>query len=587
MNYGYDSGARFTGVVYPEATVTIGYGDNTDRPSTMSWTGSAGTQTDSYTYDGQLVTVVSQSGLANGQYTYTYSNDQVPATEKLQSGSNQVNLSLSYDADSQLSRVVSGTETITMTNRGPAGQVSGITDGNLVKAISYDSLGQVAGRTDTVNGSAVYGAAFTYNKAGQISQKVETIGGTTHTYSYTYDQDGQLTQVKDGSSVVESYVYDPDGNRTSVQSSALNNGTTMLATFNSQDQIGAQGSTNYTFDSDGFLSACGGDSFTYSARGELLSADIGGTTVTYGYDGIGRRVSRTVSGQTYQYLYGNPYDPYQITAIRDPANLLTTFYYDASGLLYALNQNGTWYYVSTDQVGTPHVVTDAGGAAVKSISTDSYGNVVATGGTTPTFDLQIGFAGGLADSLTGLVRFGLRDYDPQTGRWTAKDLQMLTGGDTNLYRYVLNDPVNAVDPTGLKTAVVIVNFYYGGPISPDHASITVDGHTYGFYPDTSAARSDVLNAKDVPGQFYPENNPPSAAFAIPVTPQQLQNMKKTLDQKKQQKLTYNLFRYNCQDNVRVALKSGGVNLPDFTPAPWELQYWMISMAQMGQAVQVR
>ncbi|HUX87010.1 MAG TPA: hypothetical protein VMW65_08410, partial [Chloroflexota bacterium] len=195
-------------------------------------------------------------------------------------------------------------------------QVSGITDGNLVKAISYDSLGQVAGRTDTVNGSAVYGAAFTYNKAGQISQKVETIGGTTHTYSYTYDQDGQLTQVKDGSSVVESYVYDPDGNRTSVQSSALNNGTTMLATFNSQDQIGAQGSTNYTFDSDGFLSARGGDSFTYSARGELLSADIGGTTVTYGYDGIGRRVSRTVSGQTYQYLYGNPYDPYQITAIR-------------------------------------------------------------------------------------------------------------------------------------------------------------------------------------------------------------------------------------------------------------------------------
>ncbi len=35
------------------------------------------------------------------------------------------------------------------------------------------------------------------------------------------------------------------------------------------------------------------------------------------------------------------------------------------------------------------------------------------------------------------------------GRWTAKDPILFFGGDTDLYGYVLNDPINAVDPSGL------------------------------------------------------------------------------------------------------------------------------------------
>jgi RHS repeat-associated protein len=61
-----------------------------------------------------------------------------------------------------------------------------------------------------------------------------------------------------------------------------------------------------------------------------------------------------------------------------------------------------------------------------------------------------GYAGGLYDRDTGLVRFGARDYDPETGRWTAKDPIGFAGGDTNLYGYVANDPVNWVDPLGLQ-----------------------------------------------------------------------------------------------------------------------------------------
>jgi uncharacterized protein RhaS with RHS repeats len=48
------------------------------------------------------------------------------------------------------------------------------------------------------------------------------------------------------------------------------------------------------------------------------------------------------------------------------------------------------------------------------------------------------------------VRFGARDYDPETGRWTAKDPIGFAGGDTNLYDYCLSDPVNLDDPYGLS-----------------------------------------------------------------------------------------------------------------------------------------
>ena len=64
-----------------------------------------------------------------------------------------------------------------------------------------------------------------------------------------------------------------------------------------------------------------------------------------------------------------------------------------------------------------------------------------------------GLAGGLVDPDTGLIHFGARDYDPSTGRWTAPDPLGYRGGDTNLYRYVHDDPTNRVDYSGLCDVV--------------------------------------------------------------------------------------------------------------------------------------
>jgi RHS repeat-associated protein len=91
---------------------------------------------------------------------------------------------------------------------------------------------------------------------------------------------------------------------------------------------------------------------------------------------------------------------------------------------------------------------------VKRIEYDSFGNIIAD--SSEGFTVPFGFAGGLHDRDTGLVRFGCRDYDPDIGRWTAKDPIGFAGGDTDLYGYVLNDPINFTDPLGLF-------FPFGGP----------------------------------------------------------------------------------------------------------------------------
>src|SRR5690606_12982623 len=92
------------------------------------------------------------------------------------------------------------------------------------------------------------------------------------------------------------------------------------------------------------------------------------------------------------------------------------------------------------------VVNTSTGEVVQRLSYDTWGRVLED--TNPGFQ-PFGFAGGLYDPDTGLVSFGLRDYDPALGRWTSKDPIGFAGGDTDLYGYVFADPVNLIDPSGL------------------------------------------------------------------------------------------------------------------------------------------
>jgi RHS repeat-associated protein len=109
-------------------------------------------------------------------------------------------------------------------------------------------------------------------------------------------------------------------------------------------------------------------------------------------------------------------------------------------------RGGTEYRIVTDHAGSPRLVIEVGGGAIaQRMDYDAFGRVLVD--TQPGFQ-PFGFAGGLYDPDTGLVRFGERDYDAETGRWTTKDRSLFTGRTENLYAYVSNDPLNRVDRWG-------------------------------------------------------------------------------------------------------------------------------------------
>jgi RHS repeat-associated protein len=91
------------------------------------------------------------------------------------------------------------------------------------------------------------------------------------------------------------------------------------------------------------------------------------------------------------------------------------------------------------------VINAQTGAVAQSIDYDAWGRVLAEIGA--GFQ-PFGFAGGLYDADTKLVRFGARDYDPGMGRWTNKDPIGFAGQQGNQYLYVDGDPVNNQDPEG-------------------------------------------------------------------------------------------------------------------------------------------
>ena len=142
-------------------------------------------------------------------------------------------------------------------------------------------------------------------------------------------------------------------------------------------------------------------------------------------------------------------------------NVVARFVYGSKANVpdYMVTSGGT-YRILSDHLGSPRLVVDANSSAIiETITFDEFGNETdSLVGTLPTGYVRIpfGFAGGLYDPDTGLVRFGARDYDATTGRWTSKDPTRFSGG-MNLYGYVVNDPANGLDPqgTGVLTSAAV------------------------------------------------------------------------------------------------------------------------------------
>ncbi len=164
-------------------------------------------------------------------------------------------------------------------------------------------------------------------------------------------------------------------------------------------------------------------------------------------DARNRRIGKKINGQLVQgFLYLGNLNP--VAELDGQGNVVSQFVYGSKANVpnYVL-KNGHTYRIISDHLGSPRLVVDIDtGVVVQQMDYDTFGNVLFD--SNPGFQ-PFGFAGGIYDIDTKLVRFGARDYDALIGRWTAKDPILFAGGDSNLYGYVANDPVNLMDKTGL------------------------------------------------------------------------------------------------------------------------------------------
>jgi RHS repeat-associated protein len=394
-----------------------------------------------YTYDalGNRTSVADNQGVSVAS-TYDARNLLASQTWHPSAGGNSVTVSYQYDAAGQRT----GIDRTMPPPVGPAVDVS--------TAFSYDAAGQLTEIRHGVSGDSNPLADYLYvhDLAGQLVS--ETLHGQTTTY--TYDQTGQLTAAHHTGQADEAYSYDSNGNRTS--------GGSVVGANN---QILSDDTYTYTYDADGNLVrrtviATGEyTTYEYDYRNRLVSATVysaGGIVLreeSFTYDVFDRLIARTVdadgAGPQAAVTIYTVYDGDNAWADYDSAgNVLARYLYgDGSDEILARYrpQDGVAFYL-TDHLEAVRDLVDAGGVLLNHIDYDSFGNIVAQ--TNPAAGDRFTFTGREWDPTLGLYYYRARFYDPRLGRFISEDPTGFSAGDDNLYRYVGNDPLNRMDPSG-------------------------------------------------------------------------------------------------------------------------------------------
>jgi RHS repeat-associated protein len=448
----YDEFGRLDYIQLPGNTIDYEYVDlaDPDYPGKLDHVSSAQDGvTVGFGYNGGLIASTTWSGAVSGSVSWTYDDEFRLASETV---STTPTVSYVYgDGDGLLTQAGA----LTLIRDPETGVLTGTVLDNIVEDIDYNAFGEVEHRDVSYVGGSLpaplFAVAYEHDGLGRITRITETIqGGPAKVTDYEYDSAGRIYRaIVDGLQTAK-YEYDQNGNRTYVEDSVWS-ATTCVP--DGADRLLSCGSTSYGYDESGdrVTSTVGAltTEYDYGAAGELRAVTPpGGPGISYVTDPFGRRIGKRVGGAlTKGWLYQGSLRP--VAQVGADGSTVEERYVFATGINvpdYAVQIGGTRQRFITDHLGSVRLVVDSATGVVHQIAQhDAFGRRSASGASSHPF----GFAGGLYDVQTGLVRFGAREYEAETGRWLSKDPIGFGGGDTNLYAYVRGDPINLLDPSGL------------------------------------------------------------------------------------------------------------------------------------------
>lgn len=419
----------------------------------------------------------SLTGLTNVELATILNANFQAQSDRVTTGAGTLQATYAYDNDTALTCAGSGTNCGSVNGvlyrfDGGAGDsqnsghglLEGTSSGVISEAFGYNAFGELATQVVNVNGSPLITTTYDAPSArrdalGRITARSVTRDGVTTTVRYGYDTKGQLLTISADGEPTRTNKYDANGNRLCTYESPATD-CDDEAWYDAQDRLLAYGDVEYLYTDRGSLfqrdDGATLQTFTYDALGNLTRVEEeGGSTIDYVIDAQGRRVGKQHDGSLVrQYVWSSAL---RIAAELSPSGAVVShFIYgnktNVPDLIARPGPSGTVLYrVITDHLGSPiYVVNIANPSDVLlDASYDEWGKVETFTSSTGAWPIPFGFAGGLYDEDTGLVRFGARDYDPEIGRWTNKDPIRWDGGQANLYVYVGNNPVVWLDVAGL------------------------------------------------------------------------------------------------------------------------------------------
>jgi RHS repeat-associated protein len=345
----------------------------------------------------------------------------------------------------------STTSYLTGMNYNSAQLPTGFTYGNGVQAsfayndhLELSSLSYVSGSNTLLNLTYNYGDA-NGNNNGQI-QGITDSRGAAFSTTYTYDPFGRLSQAQTNDLTSANtwrlaWGYDRYGNRLS---QTLTGGTAAVG----QPQLTVDPGTNhisttgFTYDANGNAIHDPNGVYTFDASNRMTQSVVGSVTTSYAYDGNNLRV---VKGANTAYIFSGS----KVIAEYASGSLTKEYIYSGSKLVATVAGSAVTYH-HADHLSN-RVETDPGGNTARTFGQLPFGESWYETGTADKWKLT-SYERDTVES--GLDYAMMRYYGSVYGRFTTTD--PLPGNarnpqSLNHYAYVVNDPVNAVDPYGLLT----------------------------------------------------------------------------------------------------------------------------------------